>query len=206
MTLAVWLGFLLAAILIAVTPGPGAVLSIGTGMRDGYWSALITILGLQAAFVVHLAIIAMGFGALIATSESAFSVMKLIGAGYLLGLGIQKWRAPSVPLDVGCPTARRTGFFLQGMLVNLTNPKAIIFIGALVPQFIDPGRAQLQQYLLIALTLCATDIVVMSVYALTGRRLGRWLHDPQAIRWQNRVFGGFFISAGVFLAFSSRSA
>jgi len=100
-TLAVWLGFLLAAILIAVTPGPGAVLSIGTGMRHGYWSALIAILGLQVAFVVHLAIIAMGFGALIATSESAFSVMKLIGAGYLLWLGIQKWRAPPVSLDVG---------------------------------------------------------------------------------------------------------
>jgi len=205
-TLAVWLGFLLAAILIAVTPGPGAVLSISTGMRHGYWSALIAILGLQAAILVHLIIVAIGFGALIATSETAFFVTKLIGTGYLVWLGFQKWRAPPVPVDVDRLPVRRTGLFIQGLLVNLTNPKAIIFIGALVPQFIDPGRAQLQQYLLIALTLCATDIVVMSVYALTGRRLGRWLHDPQAIRWQNRVFGGFFISAGVFLAFSSRSA
>lgn len=206
MTLAVWLGFLLAAILIAVTPGPGAVLSISTGMRHGYWSALIAILGLQAAILVHLIIVAIGFGALIATSETAFFVTKLIGTGYLVWLGFQKWRAPPVPVDVDRLPVRRTGLFIQGLLVNLTNPKAIIFIGALVPQFIDPGRAQLQQYLLIALTLCATDIVVMSVYALTGRRLGRWLHDPRAIRGQNRLFGGLFISAGVFLAFSSRSA
>jgi len=96
--------------------------------------------------------------------------------------------------------------FLQGLLVNLTNPKAIIFVGALVPQFIDPGRAQLQQYLLIAATLCATDILVMSAYALTGRQLGRWLCDPQAIRAQNRAFGGLFVAAGALLAFSSRSS
>ncbi len=206
MTLAVWLGFLLAAILIAVTPGPGAVLSISTGMRHGYWSALTAILGLQAAILVHLVIVAIGFGALIATSETAFFVTKLIGAGYLVWLGIQKWRAPPNPVDVDRLPVQHAGLFIQGLLVNLTNPKAIIFVGALVPQFIDPGRAQLPQYLLIAATLCATDIVVMSAYALTGRRLGRWLHDPQAIRAQNRVFGGLFVSAGALLALSSRSS
>ena len=91
------------------------------------------------------------------------------------------------------------------VLVNLTNPKAIIFIGALVPQFIDPGRSQVEQYLLIAATLCLTDIVVMSAYALAAGRLGSWLHDPKAIRLQNRAFGGLFISAGTLLALSSRS-
>lgn len=206
MSFAAWLGFLLAAILIAVTPGPGAVLSMSTAIRHGYWSALSAILGLQVAILMHLAIVAVGFGALIATSETAFAVVKFLGAAYLAWLGIQKWRAAPRPGDADPVPVQRGGLFVQGLLVNLTNPKAIIFIGALVPQFIDPLRAQLQQYLLIAPTLCATDIVVMSVYALTGRRLGRWLHDPRAIRGQNRLFGGLFISAGVFLAFSSRSA
>lgn len=204
MTLAVWLGFLLAALLIAVTPGPGAVLSVGTGMRHGYRAALTAILGLQAAIVVHLLIVAIGFGALLATSETAFFIAKLIGAAFLVWLGIQKWLAPAMPVDVDRLPVQRSGLFIQGLLVNLTNPKAIIFVGALVPQFIDPGRAQLQQYLLIAATLCASDVAVMSAYALTGRRLGAWMRDPQAILLQNRVFGGLFIAAGGLLAFSSR--
>ena len=205
MSLALWLGFLLAAILIAVTPGPGAVLSMSTSMRYGYWSALTAILGLQAAILVHLAIVAIGFGALLAASETGFSVVKFIGAAYLIWLGVQKWQSPPLPVDAETLSIRRRGLFLQGLLVNLTNPKAIIFIGALVPQFIDPGRSQVEQYLLIAATLCLTDIVVMSAYALAAGRLGSWLHDPKAIRLQNRAFGGLFISAGTLLALSSRS-
>ena len=99
MTLAVWLGFLAASILIAVTPGPGAVISMSTGMRHGYWSALMAILGLQAAILVHLAIVALGLGAVLAASESAFFLIKILGAAYLVWLGIQKWRAPAIPID-----------------------------------------------------------------------------------------------------------
>ncbi|MBK6356197.1 MAG: homoserine/homoserine lactone efflux protein [Betaproteobacteria bacterium] len=204
MTLAVWLGFLAASILIAVTPGPGAVISMSTGMRHGYWSALMAILGLQAAILVHLAIVALGLGAVLAASESAFFLIKILGAAYLVWLGIQKWRAPAIPIDANVPTVRSKGLFLQGVLVNLTNPKAIVFIAALVPQFVDPAQPQLQQYLLIAATLCATDLAVMSGYALAAVHLGRWLHDPAAIRGQNRFFGGLFISAGALLAASSR--
>jgi len=203
-TLAVWLGFLAASILIAVTPGPGAVISMSTGMRHGYWSALMAILGLQAAILVHLAIVALGLGAVLAASESAFFLIKIFGAAYLVWLGIQKWRAPAIPIDANVPTVRSKGLFLQGVLVNLTNPKAIVFIAALVPQFVDPAQPQLQQYLLIAATLCATDLAVMSGYALAAVHLGRWLHDPAAIRGQNRFFGGLFISAGALLAASSR--
>jgi homoserine/homoserine lactone efflux protein len=203
-TLTVWLGFLAASILIAVTPGPGAVISISTGMRRGYWAALTAILGLQAAILLHLVIVALGLGALLAASETAFSVVKFVGAGYLVWLGMKKWRAPVVPVDANVPTIRRKGLFLQGMLVNLTNPKAIIFVGALVPQFVNPALPQVPQYLLIAATLCLTDMTVMSGYALAGSHLGRWLHDPTTIRLQNRAFGGLFVSAGALLAISSR--
>jgi len=204
MTLVVWLGFLVAAILIAVTPGPGAVISMSTGMRHGYWAALTAILGLQAAILLHLLIVALGLGALLAASETAFSLVKLCGAAYLAWLGIQKWRAPVIPVDKDVPAVRRKGLFFQGVLVNLTNPKAIIFIGALVPQFVNPAQPQMPQYLIIAATLCLTDLAVMSGYALAALHLGRWLHDPAAIRLQNRVFGGLFVSAGALLAISSR--
>ena len=206
MSFAAWLGFLLAAILIAVTPGPGAVISMSTGMRHGYKAALAAILGLQAAILLHLLIVALGLGALLATSEAAVVVVKFLGAAYLVWLGIQKWCSPVVPVDADAPPVRGRGLFLQGLLVNLTNPKAIIFIAALVPQFVDPAQRQTPQYLLIAATLCLTDIAVMSVYALSAVRLGRWLHDPQLIRRQNRGFGGLFVAAGALLAVSSRPA
>ncbi len=205
MSLATWLGFLLAAIVIAVTPGPGAVLSMSTGMRHGYRAALAAILGLQAALLAHVAIVAVGLGALLAASEAAFGLLKLMGAGYLVWLGVQKWRAPPLAIDGECLEPQRNGLFMQGVLVNLSNPKAIVFICALVPQFIDPSTAQFPQYLIIAATLCATDIVVMSAYALAAARLGNWLHRPEYVRLQNRVFGGLFVSAGALLGLSSRN-
>lgn len=204
MSLATWLGFLLAAVMIAVTPGPGAVLSMSTGGRHGYWAAFIAILGLQVAILVHLLIVAVGFGALLAASETAFFVVKLMGAAYLVWLGIAKWRAPLSPVDENLVSLPRGGFFLQGLLVNLINPKAIIFIGALVPQFINPVQPILAQYLIVAATLSSIDVITMSIYALAAVRMGQWMHNPKAIQLQNRTFGGLFFSAGVFLAGSAR--
>lgn len=203
MSFNIWVGFLAAAIMIAVSPGPGAVISMSSAARHGFGAALVAILGLQAAILAHLAIVAIGFGALLIASETAFSLVKLIGASYLIWLGIQKWRAPVV-VERALPLTGTKNLFVQGLLVNLTNPKAIIFIGALVPQFVVLNQPLLQQYLIIAATLCITDIVVMSGYALLARRLNKWLHDPHKIRVQNRVFGGLFISAGALLAVSAR--
>ena len=204
MSLATWLGFLLAAVMIAVTPGPGAFLSMSTGGRHGYWAAFIAILGLQVAILVHLLIVAVGFGALLAASETAFFVVKLMGAAYLVWLGIAKWRAPLSPVDGNLVSLPRGGFFLQGLLVNLINPKAIIFIGALVPQFINPAQPILAQYLIVAATLSTIDVITMSIYALAAVRMGQWMHNPKAIQLQNRTFGGLFFSAGVLLAGSAR--
>lgn len=204
MSFAIWLGFLLAAILIAVTPGPGAVLSMSIGMRQGYRAAFVAIVGLQVALLLHLLIVAIGFGALLAASEAAFAILKFVGAAYLVWLGVQKWRAPVQPVDAAVRVVARRGLFLQGLLVNLTNPKAIIFIGALVPQFVTPATPLLPQYAAIAATLCLTDLLVMSGYALAAVRLGVWMHDPKLLRLQNRLFGGLFVTAGSALAFSSR--
>ena len=202
MSFALWLGFLVAALVIALTPGPGALLAMSTGMRLGYGPALSAIAGLQVALLMHLAVVALGLGALLAASEHAFSILRLLGAAYLVWLGVRKWRAAAAP-GLVTPAGRRH-LFLQGLLVNLANPKAIVFIAALVPQFLDPARSLLGQYLAIAATLCATDVVVMSGYALTASRVGRWLSDPRALRWQNHVFGGIFVGAGALLAVAGR--
>lgn len=204
MTFGTWLGFLMAAILIAITPGPGAVLSMGAGIRYGYRTALMAIMGLQAAILVHLLIVALGFGALLAASEEAFVAVKFIGAAYLIWLGIQKWRTPSF-LESGDSLGKLPrGLFLQGLLVNLTNPKAILFIGALVPQFINPTHPLVPQYLLVALTLCLADILVMSIYALAAVHVRSGLFNSRVINVQGRIFGALFIVTGGVLAFSSR--
>ena len=125
MTLAVWLGFLLAAILIAVTPGPGAVISMSTGMRHGYLAALTAILGLQAAILLHLMIVALGLGALLAASETAFALVKFVGAAYLVWLGIQKWRAAPVPVDVNAPPVRRKTLTVYALMFP---PLSLLFV------------------------------------------------------------------------------
>ena len=206
MSLNVWLGFLLASVLIAITPGPGAVISMSSGMRYGYLAALRAILGLQTAILAHLFVVAIGLGALLAASETAFSIMKFGGAAYLVWLGIQKWRTPPAFLEAENSSAPLKNLYVQGVLVNLTNPKAVVFIVALVPHFIDIAQPQFPQYLIIALTLCVTDILVMSIYALAASRIARLLRDPRAMQKQNRVFGGLFVLAGAALVFSSRPA
>lgn len=202
MTLTVWLGFLVAAILIAITPGPGAVISMSTGMRYGYPVALRAILGLQTAILVQLIVVGLGVGALIVASPAAFSVLRLVGAAYLIWLGWQKWRAP-VEERVAESLGKQRAPYWQGVLVNLSNPKAIVFIAALVPQFVDPSRSLPLQYLEIALTLCATDTLVMSCYALAAVRLARWLATGWVARSQNRFFGTVFALAGVLLLISA---
>jgi len=205
MALSLWLGFFAAAILIAISPGPGAVVSMSTGLHHGYRAALQVILGLQTAIFLQLLIVALGLGVLLASSELAFEIVRLIGASYLIWLGIQKWRSKPQTANENQPPVIPNGLFLQGLLVNLTNPKAIIFIAALVPQFIDPARSQWPQFLVIALTLISVDVVVMSAYALLAARLRRWLHDPKAARAQNQFFSAIFIGAGVLLAISGRN-
>jgi homoserine/homoserine lactone efflux protein len=205
MSLHLWLGFLAAALVVAVSPGPGAVLSMSVGLRHGYWHALAGIAGLQTALLLQLSLVATGLGALLAASETAFLVVKLAGAGYLVWLGVRKWRAR---VDEGEAAALGPdvpeGFYRQGILVNLGNPKAIVFIAALVPQFIDPTRPQLLQFLIIAATMCSVDTLVMSCYALLASRFRGMTSSPRAALLQNRIFGGLFVSAGLLLAASSR--
>jgi len=204
MSLSLWLGFLAAAILIAVSPGPGAAASMSSGLRYGFAAAVRTIAGLQSALIIQLLVVAGGLGVLLETSALAFSIVKLCGAAYLIWLGIQKWRAAPHAIDESGAKLAPNALFLEGLLVNLTNPKAIVFMAALMPQFVDPARPQGVQFLIIGLTMCGVDTIVMSCYALLATRLGRWLHDPKSLKAQNRFFGGVFVGAGVLLAGSSR--
>jgi homoserine/homoserine lactone efflux protein len=208
MPLDTWLAFFVASWLISLSPGAGAISCMAAGMRYGYARAMWNILGLQIGILFVLAIVAAGLGAIIAASTTLFTAIKWLGAAYLVWLGIQQWRAPAAPVsDAGADvsgTPRQ--LVLRGFLVNATNPKGIVFMLAVLPQFIDPALPQLPQYAICGATLFFTDLVVMSGYTGLAAKVLRLLREPHHVRWVNRTFGGLFVAAGAFLATFRRAA
>lgn len=199
----VWIPFFVASWLISLSPGSGAISCMAAGLRYGYRRALWNIVGLQLGILAVLAVVAVGVGAIIAASTTLFAAIKWLGAAYLVWLGLQQWRARTAPVgddrgDAAGGTPR--ALMLTGFLVNTTNPKGIVFMLAVLPQFIDPARPQPVQYLVCAATLLFTDVVVMSGYTGFASRVLRLLREPHHVRWLNRTFGGLFIAAGVALA------
>ncbi|MBS0320513.1 MAG: LysE family transporter [Proteobacteria bacterium] len=203
MTWSTWLALFVACWLISLSPGAGAVSCMAAGMRYGFARAWWNIIGLQAGVMFVLAVVAAGLGAMLAASTVAFALVKWAGVAYLVYLGVQQWRAPAAPIstaaaDTGDGTPR--ALMTRGFLVNATNPKAILFMLAVLPQFIDASRPLAPQYLIAAATLLVTDAVVMSAYTAFAARLLRLLRGEAHVRWLNRTFGGMFVVAGVVLA------
>ncbi len=201
MSLDTWLAFFVASWLISLSPGPGAVSCMAAGQRFGFRRAVWNIFGLQLGVVLLVGICAAGLGAILAASHTLFVAIKWVGVAYLVWLGIQQWRAPASPmLAAEQAEARPLALMLKAFLINASNPKGIVFMLAVLPQFIDPKAAQWPQYAICAATLLFTDAVVMSGYTLLAARVLRALRDPAHIRWLNRGFGSLFVGAGVLLA------
>ena len=214
MTLQVWLAFFLAAWVIAISPGSGAILCMSHGLTHGVRRTSVTIAGLELGIVVILFIAGAGLGALLIASEHAFTAIKIIGAMYLIYLGIVQWRTPiqiakpaeGEPTNVA-PRVSGSGAhrrFLVGLLTNLTNPKGILFMVAVLPQFIDPAKPLLWQLGILAATMVFVDLIVMHGYALLASRAQRLFRNPRALRWQSRFFGGMLMSIGAALFFVKR--
>ena len=206
MNLHTWLAFIVAAILISLSPGAGAISCMASGMRYGYRRSLPNIAGMQ--FGVALQLVVVGLGALLAASTLAFNLVKGFGVAYLCYLGWQQFRAEARPVqlaDADAAAGTPRALFVQGFLVNASNPKATIFLLAVLPQFIDPHAPPLPQYLICMATLTVVDIIVMSAYALFASRVLRLLREPRQIRWMNRGFGVLFVLAGGFLALFRRA-
>ncbi|SPA39198.1 putative neutral amino-acid efflux system, rhtB family (lysine, threonine, homoserine) [Cupriavidus taiwanensis] len=206
----VWLAYFAACWVIAVSPGSGAVLSMSHGLSYGLRRTTTTIFGLQAGLVIVLLVAGGGLGALLLASEQAFMVVKTIGALYLIYLGIQQWRArveadaarDGGPVRVAVMSRRRR--FATGLLTNVTNPKGIIFMVAVLPQFIDPNRPLAPQLAILAATMCCVDLVVMHGYALLASRMQGLFRNARAVLWQNRFFGSVLMAVGAALFFVRR--
>lgn len=201
MPLETWFAFFAAAWLISLSPGPGALSCMAAGQRHGFRRACWNILGLQLGVMFLVSVVALGLGAVLVASTTLFEAIKWAGAAYLVWLGIQQWRAEPQALQVAAAAdGRRRQLVLRGFLVNASNPKGIVFMLAVLPQFIDPALPAWPQYLTCAITLFFTDAVVMSGYTLLAARVLRLLREPAQQRLANRVFGGLFVVAGLTLA------
>ena len=209
MTLATWITFFLACWAISLSPGPGAIAAMTAGLNQGFRRGYFTVLGLVLGIWTQMIIVVIGLGAIIKASETAFAAMKFLGAAYLVWIGVSQWRAsdkPMVAASEDAPTLSRGQLILRGWAINATNPKAAVFMLAVVTNFIDPARPLLPQYVIIALSLSFTDLVVMAGYVALAARVLRALNEPHHVRIMNRCFGGMFVVAGTLLATFRRSA
>jgi homoserine/homoserine lactone efflux protein len=210
MTIETWLTYFVACWLISLSPGAGAISCMAAGLRYGFRRAAWNIAGLIVGILFVLAIVGAGLGALLAASSIAFATVKWLGVAYLVWLGIQQWRAPAFAVDAEAAKQRLGAgpreLALRGFLVNASNPKGILFMLAVLPQFIDPDAPQLPQYAICGATLALTDVVVMSGYTLFAARVLRLLRDAAHIRAMNRAFGALFVAAGAALATFKRAA
>lgn len=207
MTLELWLVYLVAAIGLSLTPGPNGLLCLAHVAAYGFRRTLFTVAGGACGFFLLIALSLAGLGALLAASESAFTVAKWIGAAYLVYLGARLWRAPAPLLEGGSTglhdaAISRSRLFLQGFLVAVSNPKGIIFFAAFLPQFMSPGMP----YWLELAVFGGTFVAVETVYELGLARMAHGI-APRLGRYGrgfNRATGGVFIGLGAALAAAQR--
>jgi homoserine/homoserine lactone efflux protein len=209
MELHTWLAFFAAVWGIALSPGNGAILCMSHGLSYGLRASTVTIMGLQLGVFTVLLISALGLGALLLASETLFITVKWIGAAYLAWLGIQLWQAPVQTNPDGiakvAPMTAKNRFML-GFFTNVTNPKGIVFMVAVLPQFMNPQSSNRPlEIAIMALTMFVVDCLVMHGYAGLASKLARYFVDARAVRWQNRVFGAVLVAVGAAVLLVKRS-
>ncbi|MEN5018510.1 LysE family transporter [Erwinia sp. Eh17-17] len=208
MTLQLWLAYTgVIAALIAI-PGPSALISMTHGLRYGRKQALATVTGGVLAAMVLMTASALGLGAILAASTTAFTVLKVVGAAYLIWLGIAAWRDSSEPATVNAaeleeaPGALR--LFRKGFMVGISNPKDLLFFAALFPNFVDASQPHAMQFATLAVTWAVLDCSIMFGYACAGRRLSGVFSNARRLRILNRSTGSLFVFAGGALAISAK--
>ncbi len=204
MQFSLWLALAGAGVLVSFTPGAGAINTMSNSLTSGFRRSIWGILGQQAALVIHVLIVALGVGVLVASSPVAFNVIRYAGAAYLVYLGIRQFLSKP-QLDQERSESLRNepawSMFRRGLWVNLLNPKAIVFFLAFMPQFIRPEQPLIPQYLVLTATVVVIDILVMwFFFAAAAKTFQRFTHDARGQLILNRIFGVLFVAVGILLA------
>ncbi|RZI61699.1 MAG: LysE family translocator [Rubrivivax sp.] len=201
-----WLGFVSVALFVTFTPGPGVLMAISNSLSVGPRRAMVGSLGNATGLLAVSAATAVGLGVLLSTSSMAFLVVKLLGACYLIWLGIKQWRQGArMSMASGDAAAAeaagltRRALFSRGVMVALTNPKAILFFSALFPQFMNHPETALRDFVVLTLTFSSCAVLAHLFYVVLARALRRGLASPTRVRFMNRTFGACFVALGVSL-------
>jgi len=200
MSLSVYIAFLFATLLVVLVPGPTNTLIVANSVRHGRRAALLNVAGTQVGLAVTVALVLLGLTSLIAAMGTWFDWVRLAGAAYLIWLGWKLLTEQSAPEEGTAPRIPRGGFFVQGIAVELSNPKTLLFFGAFFPQFMDMSRNHTLQVLIMGATAMAVAAVSDSTYALLAARTAKLL--TRRARLMSRVSGGVLIGGGLWLAFS----
>lgn len=206
-----WIAYATVVFVVIITPGPAAALCMTHASANGSFRTLFTIAGLLLSSLALIGLSAAGLGAALATSGTLFTMIKLAGAAYLVYLGIRIWRSPPArtPRDL---TAVANGgsqpplqLLRTGFLVGVSNPKDLLFFGALFPQFMNPDGDTGHQLVVLTITWLIVAGSIMFCYAMAGSQLAAALDRFGPRNLFNRVTGGALIAAGAFLAIFRRS-
>lgn len=202
MSYQIWIAYMLACWVISISPGAGAIASMSSGLNYGFKRGYWNVLGLQLALLLQIGIVAAGAGVLFATTPWAFLAVKWFGVGYLLYLAYLQWTAPmqSIEIQQDLPNASRSKLVLYGFLVNMSNPKAIVFLLAVLPQFLDLSKPQWIQYVIMAATMITIDLIVMAGYTGLAAKVLRLLKSPKQQKYMNRTFAVLFACAASLLS------
>ena len=210
MTLTTYLLYLAAVALLVLTPGPTMLMCTTTAIHHGPRQAMLSAAGSVTAVLGVMLLSALGLGALLAASEVGFAIAKLLGASYLIALGIKTYRSQGalLPTDnnAGESALTERAAYLRGFLVGASNPKALLFFAAFFPQFLNPDSSFAPQFAILALTFVALELAVLTACALGVSRIAPLLRQSGPMRWVNRVCGGLFTVMGLALLFTRRQA
>jgi homoserine/homoserine lactone efflux protein len=203
----IWLTILIAAFAISISPGAGAVVSMNYGLKYGLKKSYAVILGLQVGYMAQTFIVVIGLGSIIAKSVMLFNIIKWIGVLYLIYLALSKFFEKVDMIEEGeqLKSFSAKKAFSTAALINLTNIKATVFLVAFVPQFLNPNESIWLQFLIIVLTLCIADIIVMTGYSSMASKLKFLLRDVKAMKIQNRVTGVFLLLAALFVSTAKKA-
>lgn len=195
--------FLVAALVLLLTPGPAVLYIIARSIDQGRRAGLVSVLGIETGNFVHVLAAALGLSAILVSSPLAFSIVKYLGAAYLIYLGIRRLltRVDPSPLTELQPQSLRR-IYTQGVTVAVLNPKTALFFFAFLPQFVDPsGSAVTGQLFFLGCLFVLMALVTDSLYALLAGTAGVWLKSSPAFAWAERYLVGFiFIGLGLMAA------
>jgi len=207
MSLHVWWLYFATVFVVSAIPGPNMLLIMAHSAQYGLRRTSASMAGCLSALVLMLSVSAAGLGVFLQAWPAMFNALRLIGAAYLVYLGIKAWGAPVPDTDaadagssVAAPVRRPGALYRNGFLVASSNPKAILFAAALLPQFIDASRPTLPQFGILVATFAVVEVSWYLVYGGFGTRIGATLKSRRVAKAFNRLTGGVFVGFGAMMA------